>query len=43
MRGGREREGLTREGSISSNIGIMRDMLELSAILDDGEVSGVNQ
>lgn len=41
MRGGREREGLTREGSISSNIGIMRDMLELSAILDNGEVLDV--
>ena len=43
MRGGRKREGVTREGSIYSNIGIMRDMLELSAILDDGEVPGVNQ
>ena len=43
IRGGRGREKLTREGRILSNIGIMRDMLELSAILDSGEALGVKQ
>ena len=41
MRRGRGREELTREDRVLSNIGIMRDMLELSAILDDGEVLDV--